>query len=134
MLEIWSSLTNEFKKKSQSVAVDLWKQLQDEFCSEKVDVQMHFDKLHMMNEELAAMGTPPEDDDFYSIAMSSMPPSYNAYISTVNRTASVLDKTLSPDNLMQALIEEADCRTTNVKKNQWKEENVAFYGNKSGTS
>ena len=95
---------------------------------------MHFDKLRIMYEELTAMGAPPEDDDFYSIAMSSMPPSYNAYISTVNRTASVLDKTLSPDNLMQALIEEADCRTTNVKKNQWKEENVALYGNESGIS
>ena len=37
-LEIWSSLTNEFEKKSRSVAVDLWKRLQDEFCSEKADV------------------------------------------------------------------------------------------------
>ena len=95
---------------------------------------MHFDKLRTMHEELAAMGTPPEDDNFYSITMSSMPPSYNAYISAVNGTTSVLGKTLSPDDLMQALTEEADCCTTNMKKNQWKEENVAFYGNESGTS
>ena len=133
-LKIWSSLTNEFEKKSQSVTVDLWKRLQDEFCSEKADVRMHFDKLHTMCEELTAMGTPPEDDDFYSITMSSMPPSYTAYISAVNGTASVLGKTLSPDNLMQALTEEADHRTANTKKNQQKEENVAFYGNESGTS
>ena len=115
--------------------MDLQKQLQDEFCSEKADVRMHFDKLRTMCEELAAMGAPPEDDDFYSIAMSSMPPSYNAYISAVNGTTSVLGKTLSPDDLMQALTEEADtANTANMKKNQWKEENVAFYGNESGTS
>ena len=95
---------------------------------------MHFDKLCMMHEELTAMGTPPEDDDFYSIAMSSMPPSYNAYISTLNGTTSVLGKTLSPDDLMQALTEEADHRTANMKKNQQKEEDVAFYGNESSTS
>ena len=37
-LEILSSLTKEFEKKSRSVAVDLWKRLQDEYCSEKADV------------------------------------------------------------------------------------------------
>jgi len=114
-LEIWSSLANEFEKKFRLVAVDLWKRLQDEFYSKKADVQMHFDKLRMMCEELGAMGTTPPDNDFYSIIMSSMPPSYNAYISAVNGTASVLGKTLSPDNLMQTLTEEADRRTANKK-------------------
>ena len=134
-LEIWSSLTKEFEKKSRSVAVDLRKRLQDEYCSEKADVRAHFDKLRTMREELAAMGATPPDDDFYSIIMSSMPPSYNAYISAVNGTASVLGTTLSPDDLMQTLTEEADRRTTNTKKtNQRKEENVAFYGNDSTTS
>ena len=36
---------------------------------------------------------------------------------------------------MQTLTEEADRHTTNAKKtNQWKEENIAFYGNDSTTS
>jgi len=69
-----------------------------------------------MCEELTAMGATPPDDDFYSIIMSSMPPSYNAYISAVNGTASVLGTTLSPDDLMQTLTEEADRCTTNAKK------------------
>jgi len=117
-LEIWSSLANEFEKKSRSVAVDLQKRLQDEYCSEKADVRAHFDKLRTMREELAAMGAPPPDDDFYSIIMSSMPPSYSPYISAVNGTASVLGTTLSPDDLMQTLTEEADRCTTNAKKSQ----------------
>ena len=37
-LEIWSSLANEFDNKSRSVAMDLWKRLQDEYCSKKADV------------------------------------------------------------------------------------------------
>jgi len=98
--------------------VDLRKRLQDEYCSEKADVQAHFDQLRTMREELAAMGAPPPDDDFYSIIMSSMPPSYSPYISAVNGTASVLGTTLSPDDLMQTLTEEADRHTTNTKKSQ----------------
>lgn len=87
-----------------------------------------------MCEELAAMGTPPDNNDFYSIIMSLMPPFYSPYISAVNGTASVLGKTLSSDNLMQTLTEEADRRTMNTKKNQQKEENTALYGNDSGPS
>ena len=87
-----------------------------------------------MCEKLAAMGTSSNNDDFYSIIMSLMPPSYSPYISAVNGTASILGKTLSPDNLMQTLTEEADRRTMNTKKNQQKEENMALYGNDSGPS
>ena len=71
-----------------------------------------------MHEELTAMCTPPDNNNFYSIIMSSMPPSYSPYISAINGTASVLGKTLSPDDLMQTLTEEADHHTTNTKKNQ----------------
>ena len=87
-----------------------------------------------MRKKLAAMGAPPDNDNFYSNIMSLMPLSYSPYISAVNGTASVLGKTLSPDNLMQTLTEEADCHTTNTKKNQQKEKNMAFYGNDSSSS
>ncbi|KIM37950.1 hypothetical protein M413DRAFT_30597 [Hebeloma cylindrosporum] len=117
VLEIWSSLMDEFEKKSQSM-----------------DVRAHFDKLCTMREELASMGAPPEEDVFYTIIMSSMPASYDSYISAINGTASILKKTLTSNELMQMLMEEANHHTMKAKKSQWKEENVAFYGNDSGPS
>ncbi|KJA26562.1 hypothetical protein HYPSUDRAFT_125296, partial [Hypholoma sublateritium FD-334 SS-4] len=101
--------------------------LQDERCSEKGDVRAHFAKLRTMREDLAAMGHPPTDDDLYTIVISSLPPSYNSYISSVYATSSVLGTTMSADDLMQTLTDEYERRTLNAKaSSSKKEENAAF--------
>ena len=53
-----------------------------------------------MREDLAAMGQPLSEDDFYTIILGSLPPSYDPYILAVNATSSVLGKTVSPDDLI----------------------------------
>ncbi|KDR78120.1 hypothetical protein GALMADRAFT_245146 [Galerina marginata CBS 339.88] len=83
-----------------------------------------------MRENLAAMGQSPSDDDFYSIILGSLPPSYDPHISAISATSSVLGKTLSPDELMRAVTDEFDRRVVNG--NSPKEENKAFYTNESG--
>ena len=46
-----------------------------------------------MREDLAAMGQPLNESDFYAIILGSLPMSYNPYISAINTTSSVLGKT-----------------------------------------
>ena len=104
--EIWKALENHFQKRSQMVAIDLRRRIQDQRCVEKGDVVAHFATLHMMREDLAAMGQPLADNDFYAIIMGSLPASYDPYISAVNATSSVLGTTLSADDLMLTLTEE----------------------------
>ena len=65
----------------------------------------HFTTLQMMREDLAAMGQPLDENNFYVIIfyviiLGSLPPSYDPYISTVSATSSVLGKTVSADDLM----------------------------------
>ena len=124
-LKIWEALQGDFQNKSQMVAVDLRQRLQQERCAEKGDVRAHFSKLRTMREDLAAMGHPPGDDEFYAIILGSLPYSFEPFISTLNATLSVLGTVLSPDELMQALTDEYDHRTLS-KSSKKEEENAAF--------
>src|ERR1700733_2119976 len=83
-----------------------------------------------MREDLASMGHPPTEQDFYAIILGSLPPSYNPYISAVNATSSVLGMTLSSDNLMLTVTEKYECRAMKQKGGR-KEENSAFLANDS---
>ncbi|CDO68465.1 hypothetical protein BN946_scf184919.g2 [Trametes cinnabarina] len=73
---IWEALAQEFECKSRMVSVDLRRRLQEQKCSDKDDVRVHFAKMRAMREDLAAMGQSPSDDDFFAIIMGSMPSSY----------------------------------------------------------
>ncbi|PPQ86113.1 hypothetical protein CVT26_000606 [Gymnopilus dilepis] len=99
--EIWEALASDFENRSRMVSVDLRRRLQLERCAEKGDVRAHFTKLRTMREDLAAMGQPPTEDDFYAIILGSLPTSYDPFISAVTATLSVVGMNLSPDELMR---------------------------------
>ncbi|CDO76235.1 hypothetical protein BN946_scf184644.g9 [Trametes cinnabarina] len=112
---IWNALAQEFERKSRMVSVDLRRRLQEQRCSERDDVRVHFAKLRTMREDLAAMGQSPSDDDFFAIIMGSMPSSYEPYLSAISATSRVTGSVLSPDELMEALTEEYERRTLRMK-------------------
>lgn len=123
-LEIWESLKGDFQNKSRMVSMDLRRRIQQERCAEKGDVRTHFSKLRTMSEDLAAMGHPLSDDEYYAIILGSLPPIYEPFISALNATASMMGTILAPDNLMQAFSDEFERRS--LGKGIKKEENVAF--------
>ena len=128
-LEIWEALQAEFQNRSRMVSVDLRRRLQQEKCGEKGDVRGHFSRLRTMREELAGMGYPPGEDEYYAIILGSLPYSFEPFISALNATSSVLGTILSPDELMQALTDESDRRSLRKSPKQDRTkttENVAF--------
>ena len=64
-----------------------------------------------MQEDLAAMGQKLEDSNFYAIVMGSSPSSYNPYILAINATLSVLETTLTADDLMLIVTKEFERHT-----------------------
>ena len=123
--EIWKDLEGHFQNRSRMVSVDLRRRLQDQCCPEKGDMIAHFVTLRTMQEDLAAMGQPLSENDFYTIILGSLPGSYDPYISAVNATSSVLGKIISPDDLILTITEEYERR--NLKnKNGKKDEDVAL--------
>ena len=90
----------------------------------------HFVTLQTMREDLAVMGQPLNENNFYTIILGSLPQSYDPYISTVNATSSVLGKTISADNLMLTVTGEYEHQNLKNKTGK-KDNNVAFYSNNS---
>ena len=84
-----------------------------------------------MHEDLASMGGSILDEDFTSIILGSIPPSYNMYIAVITATSSLMDKTLSPTNLIDAIRDEADWHTIKNPKSKKKEQDVPFATNQS---
>jgi hypothetical protein len=129
--EIWKELENHFQNRSRMVSVDLRRRIQKLRCAEKGDMLTHFATLRTMREDLAAMGQPLSENDFYAIILGSLPASYDPYISAVNATSSVLGKTISADDLMLTVTEEYERRNLKNKTGK-KDDNAAFYSNDSG--
>src|SRR4051812_42523941 len=82
-----------------------------------------------MCKDLAAIGHPSSEDDFYAIIMGSLPPSFGPYISAINATSSIIGTTLSAKDLMQIVMEEYEHCLLNAQGSQKDPENVAFYAN-----
>src|SRR5271156_5223656 len=113
------------------VTVDLRRKLQAEKCSESGDLRAHLNKLQAMREDLVSMGGSINDEDFTSIVLGSIPQSYDPYIAAITATSSLLDKTLSSTNLIDAIRDEADRRTIKNPKAKKDEQDAAFVAGQS---
>jgi hypothetical protein len=94
--------------------VDLRRRLQDERCEDNGNIRTHFDTMHTMCEDLAALGDDLNDEDFGAMLLGSLPQSYDSYLSAVTAALSVLGTKLTPDALMLSIIDEFDRRTKDV--------------------
>ncbi|KIN98634.1 hypothetical protein M404DRAFT_77619, partial [Pisolithus tinctorius Marx 270] len=64
---VWGVLTDLFQNCSHIVAIDLQGKLQESCYAEKGDVHAHFNKMHALREQLAALGQSITDDNFTAI-------------------------------------------------------------------
>src|SRR5271168_512426 len=126
---MWEAVKNQREKKSRMVTVDMRRRLQAEKCAEHRDVRVHLNKLLAMRKDLASMGGSINDEDFTSIVLGSIPQSYDTYIAAITATSTLLDQTLSPTNLIDAIRDEADRRTIKNPKSKKDEHDSAFVAN-----
>src|SRR5271163_2984307 len=123
---MWEAVKNQREKKSRMVTVDMQRKLQAEKCPESRDVRAHLYKLQAMREDLASMGGSIIDDDFTSIILGSIPQSYDTYIAAITATSTLLQQTLTPTNLVDAIRDEADRRTIKNPKSKKTEQDAAY--------
>ena len=79
-MEVWNTVKAIYQTRSKMHKVDLGKKLQNAKLGNEDDTHAHFTQLVDMQEQLAAMGKNLDDDEFASILLSSLPPSYVATI------------------------------------------------------
>src|SRR5271156_3501968 len=130
-LAMWNAVRDQREKKSRMVTVDMRRKLQSEKCNKHGDVRAHLIKLQTMREDLASMGGAISDEDFTSIILGSIPLSFDTYIAAITATSTLLNQTLSPTNLIDAIRDEADRRTIKNPKPKKEGEDAAFVAGQS---
>ena len=83
---------------------------------------------------MASLGTTLGESDFYAIILGSLPKSYNQFLSAITATASVLKKELNPEDLIQAVIDEHDRRSTHPSNQKEKSSDATFYTSTGNSS
>ena len=86
-MEVWNAIKALYQTRSKMITVDLGKKLQNTKLGDKDNAQAHFTQLMNLREQLASMGKTLNDDEFASILLGSLPPSYSPTIGGINAAA-----------------------------------------------
>ena len=102
----WKVICAEHESKTKRFAVEMIRNLQNQRCQETDDIRHHFAKMIRLREELATTGKIIDDLDFTSILTNSLPPSYDAVISSAYAAAIAIDKEIGISQLIAVVQEE----------------------------
>jgi transposase InsO family protein len=128
---IWDAIKEIYQKRSKMITVDLGRKLQGTKLGDDEDARLHFTHLSDMKEQLASMGKTIDDDEFASILLGSLPPSYESTVNAINAAADQADVSVSPDRVIRLVTDDYDRRV--IKKGKSKngpEEAFAANGQK----
>ena len=115
---MYKELTTMFETKSLIFVMDLRRKLMTSSCREGADLRAHFEDLKRMRENLGGAGQKIDEDDFVAMLMSSLPPSYNAYLETMSGMLRITDTTqkMTSSKLVQLVLEEEKRRAMLTSK------------------
>jgi gag-polypeptide of LTR copia-type len=127
---MWKTIMDDATDKSDIHITQVKRKLHEAKCEGNPGtVRSHLNNLTELHDELLGMGQAV--DDFTSIIINSMPPSYHNLISAVNGSARSGGGFLSADDLMVILTEEDDYRKGQKKS---KGDNMALSAAKGKTA
>ena len=113
------------------ITVDLGKQLWNTKLGDDKDAHAHLTCLQDLREQLASMGKTIDDDEFASIILGSLPPSFESTINTINTVADTAGTDVTPDQVIQLVTDEYNhCVLRKGKSKTGPEEAFATNGQK----
>ena len=107
--EVWNTIKAIYQTRSKMITVDLSKQLSNTKLGDDEDARAHLTRLQDLQEQLASMGKTNNDDEFASIILRSLPPSFESTINAINAVADTAGTDIMPDRVIQLVTNEYDC-------------------------
>jgi hypothetical protein len=101
--EIWTTLRVLYESRTTMIIVNMTKRLQSTKCNEDDDIRAHFTKLDTMRNQLAAMGKSFTEEEYASIMLGSIPPSYTPTISSMNAAFECTGVPAAPDCIIKII-------------------------------
>ena len=116
--DVWDALKKLYEGRTMLITIDLGRRLQTTRCGEEENVREHFERLAGMREKLAAMGKSIPDDEYASILLGSLPPSYAPTLSGIAAAAEISATTPTAATVTKLATDEYDRRTLGNDKTQ----------------
>jgi hypothetical protein len=102
---LWEELIRLIEACSKIYAIDLERQLYATHCGHEDNVHDHLQNLADMREHLAAAGKDIDDNQFASLMLNSLPPSYHYMSSSIIIAAEIRGKILLPQIVARLVID-----------------------------
>jgi gag-polypeptide of LTR copia-type len=106
--DMWSQLKGMFEGWSWMLTTNAWRRLTNTRCKEGEDIQAHFDYMQQFQEWLESLGKSLEEEDYASILMASLPPSYNALIEMLTQNADTNKTDITSDLIYKRVCDAYD--------------------------
>jgi hypothetical protein len=103
---LWEELIRLMEERSKIYAIDLDRRLHATRCGHEDNVRDHLQNLADMRECLAAAGKDIDDNQFASLMLNSLPPSYHSTSSSIIAAAEIGGKILSPQIVARLITNE----------------------------
>ena len=116
--DIWDKLKALFEGKLRVWMIDVGRKFQNTRCGEDDDVHVHFEKLADLKERLAALGRTVSDDEYVSVLIGSLPPSYDPTINALTTSCDVNNKDITPAIVIRIATNEHEKRKTRKDNNK----------------
>ena len=91
-----------YQTRSKMITVNLGKKLQSAKLGNEDNACAHFTRLMDLQEQLTSMGKILDDDEFVSILLGSLPPSYSPTIGGINAAADSTGNAINPTKLFDS--------------------------------
>src|SRR5258708_36277426 len=100
--DVWDRLKGLFEGKTRMLLIDLGRKLQNTCCGDSEDVRAHLKKLADLHERLSALGRTVNDDEYVSVLIGSLPPSYDTTINTLTTSCDVTNMDITPTSVIRS--------------------------------
>jgi gag-polypeptide of LTR copia-type len=109
-MAVWDELKT-FEGRTEMIVVELGRKLQSTHCEEDENVRSHFDRLADLREQLSAMGKTITEEEYSSILLGSLPPSYEMVVNVITAAAGISGNDITPAIVTRLALDEFDRRT-----------------------
>ena len=115
--DAWDMLKALFEGRSQMIIMDLCRKIQSLKCREDENLRTHLNNVANLHKQLATMGTTIPDNEYASILLGSIPPSYETITSAMSSAAKLGNTALTPSIVTSLILDEYDRRVLRKPQN-----------------
>ena len=119
-----------FEDRSVAISVKKRQQLGKVKLRDGGDARAHINKMLTFREELACMGKPVSDEDYFNMVFMSLPSSYNPILTSMSTNMRLLNCQLTSQQLISQVLDKYGCFSIQKgSKSKPKDDDVAFTTN-----